>query len=71
MKTQMRFYRVHPSGRREIKVGVLYRQNKGRGKTRDHWDHAHFSLGCYDGWFFKNENNCNADYANLLCVHLR
>lgn len=52
MKTQMRFYRVHPNGKREIVVGVLYRQHRGRGPTKDHHDHVHMSLGCYDGWVY-------------------
>ena len=25
---------------------VLYHEHRGRGKTKDHYDHAHFSIGC-------------------------
>lgn len=28
------------------KMVVLYREHRGRGKTKDHYDHAHFSIGC-------------------------
>jgi hypothetical protein len=52
MKTKMLFSRIHRNGRREIISGVLYRENKNRGETRDHWDHAHFSLGCQGGWVY-------------------
>lgn len=31
---------------------VLWHQHNGRGVTRDHYDHAHFSIGCYNGRYW-------------------
>lgn len=31
---------------------ALWHQHNGRGITRDHYDHAHFSIGCYNGSYW-------------------